>query len=396
MSWNEPDDRDDKGKKRESWGRQDKDGPPNIDEAIRQLQRKLRAVFGGNDSSINMENKTPNANRTLGLAVLGGVLLLAYVIGGVYFVEPAQEAVVLRFGRYVGTYGAGPHWIAPFIENKEIINVQEVKTTKHGGQMLTKDENIVSVEIAVQYRINNARNYLFNLDQPEKSLQQVSESALRAVVGQSTLNEVLTSGRNEIGAEIRKQVQLILNNYKSGLEISDLAMQQTKAPEEVRAAFDDAIKAQQDEERLVNEAEAYAHKIIPIAEGRAKRTFEEARAYKERVILEAQGKTAKFNEVYPEYQHSPQVTRERMFLDTMQEIYAKTPKIFIDVNNSNNVIYVPLDRLARSDRQRAELNTRDGDDVNAVEKAHPRIPLSPRLDERPTYEDAERPSRDGA
>src|SRR5262249_31184240 len=159
------------------------------------------------------------------------------------------------------------------------------KTIKPGGLMLTKDENIVSAEIAVQYRVNNAKDFLFNLVEPERSLKDVSESALRAVVGQSTLNEVLTSGRSGISAEIRKQIQQILNNYKSGLEISDLAMQQTKAPEQVKPAFDDAIKAQQDEERLVNEAEAYARKIIPIAEGKAKRTYEESRAYKERVIL---------------------------------------------------------------------------------------------------------------
>lgn len=396
MSWNESGDRDDKGKRKDPWGRQDKEGPPNIDEALRQLQRKLRMMFGGgNGSSIKMEPPKLNSNRTLGLMVLGVVILSAYVIGGVYFVEPAQEAVVLRFGHYVDTYGAGPHWIAPFIETKEILNVQEVKTTKHGGQMLTKDENIVSAEIAVQYRINNARDYLFNLVQPEKSLQQVSESALRAVVGQSTLNEVLTSGRMEIGVEIRKQVQQILNNYKSGLEISDLAMQQTKAPEEVRAAFDEAIKAQQDEERLVNEAEAYSRKIIPIAEGRAKRTLEEAKAHKERSILEAQGKTAKFNEVYPEYQRAPQVTRERMFLDTMQDIYSKTPKIFIDVNNSNNLLYLPLDRLGRFERPRIESAPKEDDDAMA-EKISQRLSLPSRMDERPTYEDAERPLREGA
>lgn len=400
MSWNEPGDRDDKGKKKDPWGRQEEEGPPNIDEALRQLHRKLRSVFGQSDGGAGIGNTgKPASSRAFGFTLIGVIALLAYVISGIYVVEPPEEAVVLRFGRYVGTYGPGPHWIAPFIETKEVLNVQEVKTIKPGGLMLTKDENIVSAEIAVQYRINNAKDYLFNLVDPAKSLKDVSESALRAVVGQSTLNEVLTSGRSEISAEIRRQIQTNLNNYQSGLEISDLAMQQTKAPEQVKPAFDDAIKAQQDEERLVNEAEAYARKIIPIAEGRAKRTFEEGRAYKERVILEAQGKTAKFAEILPEYQRAPQVTRERLFIDTLQDVYSNTPKVFVDVNGSNNVLYLPLDRLLQQRNENLAQQPREDDDgpQSAIDKPNQGMSsLSRNISRRPTYEDAERPSRNGA
>jgi len=333
---------------------------------------------------------------------LGGWYLLVgvcvvYLLSGIYIVGPAEEAVVLRLGRYVGTVLPGPHWIAPFIERKEIVNVQEVKTSKHGGQMLTKDENIVSAEIAVQYRIHNPKDYLFNVVHPERSLQQVSESALRAVVGQSTLNEVLTSGRSGIGTEIKRQVQQNLNNYHSGIEISDLAMQQTKAPEEVKAAFDDAIKAQQDEERLVNQAQAYAHKILPIAEGHAKRTFEEARAYKERVILEAEGKTAKFAKVLPEYQRAPGVTRDRLYLDTLQEVYTNTPKVLVDVAGGNNLVYLPLDKLLPESRRPLliEETVTEEERIEAEpegEKANQSLPFR-QMSGRPTYEQAERPMR---
>ncbi len=394
MSWNEPGERD-KGKKKDPWGK-DEEGPPNIDEALRQLQRKLRAIFGqseGPTSNFGGGNKTATG-KNFGFGLIGIIALVIYVISGIYVVEPAEEAVVLRLGKYIETVGPGPHWIPPIIETKEIVNVQEVKTSKHGGQMLTKDENIVSAEIAVQYRINNAEDYLFNLVAPEKSLQQVSESALRSVVGQSTLNEVLTSGRGEIGIEIRKQIQQILDNYKSGLLISDLAMQQTKAPEEVKAAFDDAIKAQQDEERLVNEAEAYARKIIPIAEGRAKRTFEEARAYKERAILEAQGRTAKFAEVLPEYQRAPQVTRDRMYIDTLQEVYANSSKVLIDVSGGNNMVYLPLDKMM-NDKVVRQAPKDEEDSQAAIDKSQ-NLTLNRGMSRRPSYEDAERPSRNGA
>lgn len=388
MSWNEPGDREDKGKKKEGWGKEE--GPPNIDEALKQLQRKLRSFFNQKEAMSSGKTKGP---RKFSFTFIGIIFLVTYIASGIYIVDPAEEAVVLRLGKYVDTYGPGPHWILPLIESKIIVNVQEVRTSKHGGQMLTKDENIVSAEIAVQYRINNAKDYLFNLAQAEKSLKQVSESALRSVVGQSTLNEVLTSGRNEIGQEIKRQIQQMLNNYRSGLEVSDLAMQQTKAPEEVKAAFDDAIKAQQDEERLVNEAQAYAYKIIPLAEGKSKRILEEARAYKESVILDAQGKTAKFAALLPQYQQAPKVTRERLYLDTMQEVYTNTPKVLVDVTGSNNVVYLPLDKIINRGAQERKL--REDDDSNAQEDQSGGGNAYSRRIARPSYEDVNRPMRNG-
>lgn len=393
MSWNEPGDRDDK--KKDPWGRENEQSPPNIDEALRQLQQKLKGLFGGKEGSKNNYSKPIQSGSSKGVSIslLLGIALAIYIIAGIFVVEPAEEAVILRFGRYVRTEGPGPHWIAPLIETKQVLNVKEVKTSKRGGPMLTKDENIVNAEIAVQYRIGNARDYLFNLVHPVKTLEQVSDSALRAVVGQSTLNEVLTSGRSEIGLEIRKQVEQNLNNYHSGLEISDLAVQQTKAPEEVKAAFDDAIKAQQDEERLVNEAEAYAHKIIPIAEGHAKRTSEEAAAYQQQVILEAEGKTAKFSKILPEYQKAPQVTRDRLFIDTLQDVYANSAKVLVDVAGGNNVMYLPLDKLVKKMRPAKELPKEEETAVVSNTDNNNSAPLSRRIIERPSYENPERPLR---
>lgn len=405
MSWNEPGDRDEKGKKKDPWGNNEA-GPPNIDEALKQLQRKLRSLFGGQEEPkgpngpIGMNASNSGSGKTISFGLIGIALFTVYVISGIYIVGPAEEAVVLRLGRYVTTEKPGPHWIAPFIETREIVNVQEVKTLERGGPMLTKDENIVNANIAVQYRINNPKEFLFNIVNPEASLKQVADSALRAVVAQSTLNEVLTSGRGEIGAEISRQVQQMLNNYKAGIEISDLAMQQTKAPDAVKPAFDDAIKAQQDEERLVNEAQAYAHKIIPIAEGRAIRTLEEAKAYKQQVILGAEGKTEKFAKLLPEYQRAQKVTRDRMYIDTLQEVYANTPKILIDVNGGNNLVYLPLDKIMQQQTKPSAIeapNAKDEEDTSITngERSNQNMAATRRLDERTGYDDIERP-RGGA
>jgi len=401
MSWNEPENRDDRPKKRDPWGRQDEEAPPNIDEALRQLQQKLRGLFGmgsgsgGNGSSTFVPKSSPSTPKW-NWGIIGVVALVIYGLSGIYIVQPAEEAVVLRFGRFQRTEGPGPHWIAPLIESKKVVNVQEVKTLEHGGPMLTKDENIVSARIAVQYRIKDAPDYLFNLIEPEQTLRQVSESALRTVVGQSTLNEVLTSGRSEIGAKIRKQVQQNLNNYQAGIEISDLAMQQTKAPEEVKAAFDDAIRAQQDEERSVNEAEAYSKRNIPIAEGQAKRIVQEAKAYREKAILQAEGKTAQFAQVLPEYRRAPQVMRDRLYLDTMQEVYTKTPKVLMDIGAGNNVVYLPIDQLLQAKPPVRMDKVVRQEDISVVnESSTPSMSAPRRISARPDYEDAERPVRGG-
>lgn len=404
MSWNEPEDKD---KKKDPWGRQnDEKGPPNIDEALRQVQKKLHAMLGakrpGGSNGSGQGNKPPlpDAMSLFGspkvIFLLGLLILVVYLLSGIYIVQPAEQAVVTRFGKYVGTVDPGPHWILPGVERKYVVNVQRVKTTDHGDKMLTEDENIVDARIAVQYRINNPRDYLFNVVDPIQSIQQVSESALRQVVGESTLDEVLTSGRSDINQAVRKSIQDTLNDYKSGIIVSDLAMQQTKAPEEVRAAFDDAIKAQQDEERLVNESQAYSRRIIPIAQGQAQRTLEEARAYREQVVLGAEGQTAKFAKILPQYQNAPKVTRERMYIDTLQGVYTNTPKVLIDSGN-NNLLYVPLDKMlaSRDAAAKETASVKEDTDTNYKKPSTAAISIQ-RGGERPSYDDMGRPIHMGA
>lgn len=380
MAWNESNNDNNKGQN---------EGPPDLDEALKKFQAKVNQLFGGKGKGNNGFNAKPPLQGGFGFSfgLIIAVVALIYVLSGIYIVEPAEEAVVQRFGRYIRTEGAGPHWIPRFIETVEIVNVMRVETTTHGGEMLTMDENIVDAKIAVQYRIGNAKDYLFNLTNPDESLKQVSESALRAVVGQSSLNEILTTGRAEITSKIRSQVQSVLDSYKSGLQISDLAMQQTKPPAAVQDAFDDAIKAQQDEERFVNQAQAYARKHVPIAEGHATRIIEEAKAYKEQVVLLAQGESARFARLLPEYKLNPKVMRDRLYLETMQQVYSNTTKVLVNVQGSNNVMYLPLDRMMQNSPKQNKVSDLDESVPKASPVASADILKTPN---RSTYEDLER------
>lgn len=346
MSWNDPGKKDDDGNGQDPWGK--KDGPPDLDEAIRQFQKKLGTLFGGQGGGGATLNPKGSGKGFFGITLILIAIMIGYIVSGIFIVQPAEEAVITRFGRYKETVGAGPHWIPRLIDSHQIVNIEEVNTTRHGGKMLTMDENIVDAEIAVQYRISNPENFLFNMVSPDQAIRQVSDSALRAVVGQSTLDDVLTTGRTEIVVRVKEQIERVISSYGSGLMVSDLALQVTKPPAEVQEAFDDAIKAQQDEERFVNQAETYARQRIPIAEGKAKRILEEAQAYKERVILASTGETIRFTELLPEYRLDKQVMRDRLFLDSMQQVLSNTSKILVDVEGGNNLLYLPLDRLVSS------------------------------------------------
>lgn len=385
MAWNEPNNGKNKGQN---------DGPPDLDEMLKKFHAKVSELFGARKvepAVLNGKNFPVSFGPKLGLILL--IIFVIYILSGIYIVEPAEEAVVKRFGRYVRTEGPGPHWIPRFIETVDVVDVMRVETTTHGGEMLTMDENIIDAKIAVQYRISNARDYLFNLTNPEESLKQVSESALRAVVGQSSLNEILTTGRAEITRKIHTQVQSILDSYKSGLQISDLAMQQTKPPAAVQDAFDDAIKAQQDEERYVNQAQAYARKHVPIAEGNANRILEEAKAYQEQVTLLARGETARFAKLLPEYKLNPKVMRDRMYLDTMQQVYSNTSKVLVNVQGNNNIMYLPLDRMMQNVHpKQSKISDLDESTPKAspVQTAQPAVAALPTSPNRPTYGDIER------
>jgi len=254
--------------------------------------------------------------------------------------------VVTRFGKYIRTESPGLHWLPPFIEEAVSVNVERRETSKHNGAMLTEDENIVNVDIAVQYRIQDAKAYLFNVINPIKTLSEATESALRQVIGKSKLDDVLTSGRASVANNIKKQLIETLDAYGTGLEIFDVNMQPAKAPEEVRAAFDDVIKAREEHESLVYSAQAYANDILPKARGQVERMMQEAEGYREEMRLEAEGATQRFNLILPAYQKAPEVTKKRLYLETLERVFAKTNKVLIDTqNNTSPLIYLPLDKL---------------------------------------------------
>lgn len=259
--------------------------------------------------------------------------------------QPAERSVVLRFGRYLETVGPGPHWIPQFIESQYKVNEQNIATYYYDAEMLTLDENIVSVAVAVQYRIADAQSYLFNVVNPVLSLQQATASALRQVLGNTTLDAVLTSGREQVRSDVQMQLEKILGFYKTGILVTNVSLQPAKAPEAVKDAFDDAIKAQEDEQRYINQAQAYEKKVIPVAQGQAQRLLAAASAYEQQVVLKAQGDTRRFLAILPEYKKAPAVTRERLYLGTMEQLMSRSSKVLVDLDKSNNLVYLPLDKL---------------------------------------------------
>ncbi len=355
MAWNEPG----SDKNKDPWAggnRNNEPQPPDLDEVLRKLQEKLSGLFGGDRRSTppesnhqpsnNGSSKSPSASR-FGIGLIIAVLLVIYVLSGIYIVKPAERAVVFQFGRFVKEVGPGPHWLPLFIRSKEVVNVEQIMDSTHSSRMLTSDENIILVQLAVQYKVDNLANYLFNVIDPNHSLKEATDSAIRQVVGQSTLDEVLTERRSEIRDEIRKQIEETLTIYKSGLLITDVNLQPARPPEEVKEAFDDAIKAQEDEERLINLANAYRRRVLPTAEGQVQRILADARAYEAEVKLRAQADVERFNRLLPEYHNAPIVTRERLYLDTMESVLGRISKIVVDSPNGQQVMYLPLDQLMK-------------------------------------------------
>ena len=348
MAWNEP------GKNNNTGGEQ---GPPDLDKIFKDLAQKFNNFFAGKNKSNqsgsgsnngqNPSNGGKSINSSYKPILIGGliVVLLIWAAAGFFIVGPAQQSVVLQFGKYKETVGSGPHWIPALISTQTKVNVQSIATYSYSAQMLTKDQNIVDVSVAVQYRIDNARDYLYNVMNPTSSLQQATASALRQVIGNTTLDNVLTTGRAVVRQSIVTQLNAILNLYHSGIDVTDIALQPAQAPAEVKDAFDDAIKAQEDEQRYQNQAEAYANQVVPIAQGRAQRIIQEAQAYKQQVVLQAQGDVQQFDALYNAYRQSPVVTRERLYLVAIENMLKNSSKVFIDTKNGNNMMYLPLDKM---------------------------------------------------
>jgi len=366
MSWNEPG-----GGKKDPWsGKGANDDAPELDEAIRSLQKKLEQIFGSGNNGENGDGFSGNSLKGLGLLAVGAGII--WGLSGFYIVDEGNHGVETRFGKYIGTTQAGLNWHLPVpIEQVALVNVKQQRFIEvgyrsngsgdlvNGGSvpkealMLTKDENYVDVRLAVQYQVKDAKAFIFNVVNPATTLKHVTESAQRGVVGSSTMDFILTEGRGEIVAEIKKEIQNVMDSYNSGIQITSVNLQDAQPPEQVQNAFADAIKAREDEQRLINEAQAYANDVIPKARGAAARKMQEAEGYKEQVLAQAQGETSRFSQLLTEYTKAPDVTRKRLYIETMESVLSNTNNVIVDVKNGSNVMYLPLDKLMQNPQNAA-------------------------------------------
>lgn len=342
MAWNEPGGGNNKPK--DPWGGGDQ-GPPDLDEALKKLQARFAGLFGGSGGGSSSSGGTSGISGAA-LGLLLGVALLIWAALGIYQVDEQERGVVLRFGKFYDTVQPGLHWNPPLIDEVSLLNITKVRSVSFREIMLTQDENIVEVKLSVQYVIDDPVNFVLTVRDPERSLQHAAQSALRHVAGGATMDMVLTEGRAQLAVDVQQRLQEYLNLYQTGILVSKVTIDESKPPTQVQAAFDDVIKAREDEERLQNEAQAYANEIVPVARGGAQRQIEEANAYKEQVIANAQGEAERFTRLLTEYRKSPEVTRERLYLEAVQGVLSQTNKVMVDVEGGNNVMYLPLDKMA--------------------------------------------------
>ncbi|MDD5296873.1 MAG: FtsH protease activity modulator HflK [Rhodocyclaceae bacterium] len=355
------------------WGRGKRNGPPDLDELWRDFNRRLSTIFGqkGGDGGNGGNGGDGGGKRPPiqidfrrfggGIGMLLALMLVLWLASGFYIVDASQRGVVLQFGRYKETTEPGLRWRLPSpIQSHEVVNVTGVRTVEVGYRgaeknkvpkealMLTDDENIVSVQFAVQYLLKDPKDYLFNSRSPDDSVMGAAETAIREVVGKNKMDFVLYEGRDQIAANTAKLMQDILDRYKTGILIRSVTMQSTQPPEQVQAAFDDAVKAGQDKERQKNEGQAYANDVIPRAQGASARLLAEANGYKSRVIANAEGEAARFKQVLVEYKKAPDVMRSRLYIDTMQQVLTSTSKVMVDAKSGSNLLYLPLDKLMQA------------------------------------------------
>ncbi|MEO3712872.1 FtsH protease activity modulator HflK [Roseateles sp. 2.12] len=338
------------------------DGPPDLDELWRDFNRKLSGFFGGRggpEPQGGGGGSSPDMRSAgVGMGLIGGVVVLAWLGSGFFTVQEGEQAVITTFGKYSKTVDAGFQWRLPYpFQAHETVAVTQLRSVEVGRQttvtgtglrdssMLTQDENIVDIRFTVQYLLKDARDYLFENREPDDAVRQAAESAVREIVGKSNMDSVLYEQRDAIAAELGKSVQAQLDRLKAGIVIKNVNVGSVQAPEQVQAAFDDAFKAGQNKEQLKNEGEAYANNVIPEAQGKAARLRQEAEGYRSRVIARAEGDAQRFKSVLVEYQKAPAVTRDRIYIDTMQQIYGDVTKVMVDSRSGSNLLYLPLDKL---------------------------------------------------
>lgn len=347
------------------WGNKNSGGPPDLDEMLRNFNKKLTGLFGGKGGSGNKGGGV-QPGFGIGLGLIGIIVLLLWIASGFYIVNPSERGVVLRFGKYVDSTPPGPRWHMPYpIESVEVVSLSQVRTVEIGYRenvknkmlkeslMLTADENIIDIQFAVQYYLKEPTDFLFNNRKPDENVRQAAETAIREIVGKNKMDFVLYEGREQVAAATTKLIQDILDRYKTGILVSKVTMQNAQPPEQVQAAFDDAVKAGQDRERQKNEGQAYANDVVPRAKGAAARLKEESEGYRQRVVANAEGDASRFKQILVEYEKAPTVTRERMYIDMMQQIMTNSSKVMVDQKSGNNLLYLPLDKLIQSTGQAA-------------------------------------------
>jgi len=377
MAWNEPGGSGNK----DPWGnRNDNQGPPDLDEVFKKFQDKVTKLFGGKGGGSGKKS----GGGGMGASFIAIVLISVWALSGIYIVDEGTEGVVLHLGKYDHSAEPGPHWYPRFIQSVYVVNTENVREVILGRKssealMLTKDENIVDVEFTVQYKIKSAKDFLFNVRDPDATVVQATESAMRENVGKASMDSVIKDGRLEIASLTEKLIQEILDRYNAGIVITNVNMQNAQPPEQVQHAFDDAIKAREDKERLINEAQAYSNDILPRARGKGARVEQDALAYRDELIAKADGEAKRFTKLLAEYKKAPKVTRQRLYLETMEQVYQKTNKVMVDVKQGNSLMYLPIDKIINKQRASKSVTDITNDASDSVTSTPP---SSSRFDSR--------------
>ena len=357
MAWNDP-----PGNNNDPWGNRGDQGPPDLDEAIKKLQGQLSGIFGGKKDGSGPTGSNPLSGKFFG--ILLPVLAALYLYMGVYQIDAQERGVVFFFGEVQEELlTEGINFKAPIFYTVEVVNVTRVRSKDHQALMLTEDENIVDVSLTVQWVVDNAVDFSVNVNDPERSLDNATESALRHVVGSSTMDQVITDGREAIAIEVQDRLQKYLRIYGTGIFINKVNIDRSAPPAQVQDAFNDVQKAVEDKQKFINQSNAYAQSIVPEARGKAQRQIQEATAYRDQVIAKAEGEAERFEKLLAEYKLAKTVTRDRLYIDALESVFSKSSKVMVDVEGGNNMMYLPLDRLG--DRRGSSVNV----DQDAVRQA---------------------------
>ena len=387
MAWNEPGNNgngNDKDKNKDPWGGGRKggdQGPPDIDEVLRNLTKKFNSLFGGGSGGSSSTGSSSSGGGGLSAGLIAGLVAVVAVIWGFmgfYIVDEAERGVVLRFGKVLDlTVQPGLHWNPPVVDEVSLVNVSELNAkTYENRAMLTTDENIIDIAVTVQYLIQDPVKYVIAVQDPELSLDNASESAIRHVVGGNFMDQILTTGRDRMAADVQERLQDYMNAYNTGIFVSQVNVVDAQPPDAVRPAFDDVIRAREDEQRVQNQAQQYSNQIIPEARGEAQRRIEAANAYSAEVVAEATGDASRFDQLLTEYLKSPEVTRQRLYIDSIEDVMTASSKIMVDVEGGNNMLFLPLDKLMEQSNSSINSNSTTTDLRNLADQLSPFLPGS--------------------